>query len=66
MARPPAAGRKTAIGQAGIDAFDAWTRERVETGYLHNHACMWFASIWTFTLRLHLARQFLGYVAGTA
>jgi deoxyribodipyrimidine photo-lyase len=24
----------------------------VETGYLHNHARMWFASIWIFTLRL--------------
>jgi deoxyribodipyrimidine photo-lyase len=23
-----------------------------ETGYLHNHARMWFASIWIFTLRL--------------
>ncbi len=22
------------------------------TGYLHNHARMWFASIWIFTLRL--------------
>ena len=26
--------------------------ELVETGYLHNHARMWFASIWIFTLRL--------------
>lgn len=24
----------------------------METGYLHNHARMWFASIWIFTLRL--------------
>ncbi|MEO0369860.1 MAG: FAD-binding domain-containing protein [Pseudomonadota bacterium] len=39
-------------GQTGIDAFDAWARELVETGYLHNHARMWFASIWIFTLRL--------------
>lgn len=36
----------------GIDCFDAWARELVETGYLHNHARMWFASIWIFTLRL--------------
>jgi len=36
----------------GIDAFDAWARELVETGLLHNHARMWFASIWIFTLRL--------------
>ncbi len=39
-------------GRTGIDAFDAWARELAETGYLHNHARMWFASIWIFTLRL--------------
>ena len=39
-------------GRTGIDAFDAWAQELVETGYLHNHARMWFASIWIFTLRL--------------
>ncbi len=39
-------------GQTGIDAFDAWAAELVETGYLHNHARMWFASIWVFTLKL--------------
>jgi deoxyribodipyrimidine photo-lyase len=39
-------------GRTGIDCFDAWARELAETGYLHNHARMWFASIWIFTLRL--------------
>lgn len=39
-------------GRTGIDCFDTWARELVETGYLHNHARMWFASIWIFTLRL--------------
>ena len=39
-------------GRTGIECFDAWARELVELGYLHNHARMWFASIWIFTLRL--------------
>ncbi len=39
-------------GQTGIDAFDHWAHELAETGYLHNHARMWFASIWIFTLGL--------------
>ncbi|WP_448584999.1 FAD-binding domain-containing protein [Thermaurantiacus sp.] len=39
-------------GKTGIDCFDFWARELVETGYLHNHARMSFASIWIFTLRL--------------
>lgn len=39
-------------GRTGIECFDAWAEELAETGYLHNHARMWFASIWIFTLRL--------------
>jgi deoxyribodipyrimidine photo-lyase len=39
-------------GKTGIGGFDAWAQELVATGYLHNHARMWFASIWVFTLRL--------------
>jgi deoxyribodipyrimidine photo-lyase len=39
-------------GRTGIDCFDAWVHELITTGYLHNHARMWFASIWIFTLRL--------------
>ncbi|MBE7199723.1 MAG: deoxyribodipyrimidine photolyase, partial [Parafilimonas terrae] len=39
-------------GRTGLDAFDAWAEELVATGWLHNHARMWFASIWIFTLRL--------------
>jgi deoxyribodipyrimidine photo-lyase len=39
-------------GETGIDAFDAWIGELTATGYLHNHARMWVASIWIFTLRL--------------
>jgi hypothetical protein len=39
-------------GRTGIEAFDVWAQELVQTGYLHNHARMWFASIWIFTLKL--------------
>ena len=39
-------------GCTGIDGFDDWARELTDTGWLHNHARMWFASIWIFTLRL--------------
>lgn len=39
-------------GKTGLAYFDAWACELVETGYLHNHARMWFASIWIFTLGL--------------
>jgi deoxyribodipyrimidine photo-lyase len=39
-------------GNTGIDCFDAWVDELLETGYLHNHARMWFASIWVFTIQL--------------
>jgi len=47
-------------GDTGIACFDHWCRELKETGYLHNHARMWFASIWIFTLRLpwELGAQF--------
>lgn len=44
--------RAAVNGATGIDGFDHWSRELLETGYLHNHARMWFASIWIFTLRL--------------
>lgn len=38
--------------RSGIAAMDAWTSELIETGYLHNHTRMWYASIWIHTLRL--------------
>ncbi|MEL7299219.1 MAG: FAD-binding domain-containing protein [Pseudomonadota bacterium] len=39
-------------GETGIDCFDYWANQLTDTGYLHNHARMWFASIWIFTLEL--------------
>ncbi|RFA13816.1 DNA photolyase [Subtercola boreus] len=47
-----AAYRDAVTGHSGIDAMDAWALELIETGYLHNHTRMWFASIWIFTLGL--------------
>lgn len=44
--------RRARTGHTGIECFDAWVRELAETGWLHNHARMWFASIWIFTLKL--------------
>lgn len=44
--------QRAMAGATGIDCFDAWAIQLRETGYLHNHARMSFASIWIFTLRL--------------
>ncbi len=38
--------------QSGIACFDAWVQKLQQTGLLHNHERMWFASIWIFTLQL--------------
>jgi len=43
---------KAENGRTEIAVFDEWVQELVETGYLHNHSRMWFASIWIFTLGL--------------
>ena len=39
-------------GNTKIPCFNDWVLELKEFGYLHNHARMWFASIWIFTLGL--------------
>jgi deoxyribodipyrimidine photo-lyase len=49
---PPEGYAAAIAGRTGIACFDAWVAELTETGNLHNHARMWFASIWIFTLRL--------------
>ena len=44
---------KNAIeGNTNIECFNEWVNELKENNYLHNHARMWFASIWVFTLDL--------------
>lgn len=40
------------ITNTNVHIFNEWAKELFETGYLHNHARMWFASIWIFTLKL--------------
>jgi deoxyribodipyrimidine photo-lyase len=52
LADPPDGYQDAIEGRTGIEGFDDWARELVETGWLHNHARMWFASIWIFTLKL--------------
>ena len=44
--------QQAVTGKTGIDCFDYWSAELQNTNYLHNHARMWFASIWIFTLGL--------------
>ena len=39
-------------GSTDIDCFNQWIKELKNYNYLHNHARMWFASIWIFTLGL--------------
>ncbi|MDA9751818.1 DNA photolyase [Candidatus Pelagibacter sp.] len=39
-------------GKTNVDCFNEWVNELKENNYLHNHARMWFASIWIFTLEL--------------
>jgi deoxyribodipyrimidine photo-lyase len=39
-------------GNSGIEPIDTFARELVETGYMHNHARMWFASYWIHVAQL--------------
>ncbi len=39
-------------GKTSIECFNTWVNELKNHNYLHNHARMWFASIWIFTLGL--------------
>ena len=44
--------KKAVEGNTSIECFNEWVNELKENNYLHNHARMWFASIWVFTLEL--------------
>lgn len=52
LGNPPPGYAAAVSGTTGLPGFDDWARELVASGWLHNHARMWFASIWIFTLRL--------------
>ncbi len=39
-------------GKTDLECFNQWVNELKKNNYLHNHARMWFASIWIFTLEL--------------
>ena len=55
---------KAVDGNTGINCFDSWVSELKNTGYIHNHARMWFASIWVHTLKLpwELGADFLTHL----
>lgn len=44
--------RAVAAGEGGVACMDAIARELIATGYLHNHARMWWASYWIHVERL--------------
>jgi deoxyribodipyrimidine photo-lyase len=44
--------RAACEGRTDLPFFNEWVKELADTGYLHNHTRMWFASVWIFTLQL--------------
>ena len=44
--------QRAVSGTTDIEPFNVWCRELIESGYLHNHARMWFAHVWLFVFRL--------------
>lgn len=47
-----ARAEEVAQGRSGVAVMDRFARELMETGYLHNHARMWWASHWIHGERL--------------
>lgn len=43
---------EVAAGRSGVAVMDRFARELLETGYVHNHARMWWASFWIHVERL--------------
>lgn len=44
--------REVAAGESGVAIMDHFAKELIETGYLHNHARMWWASFWIHVEKL--------------
>ncbi len=44
--------RQVAAGESGVEIMDYFARELTSTGYLHNHARMWWAAYWIHVERL--------------
>ena len=47
-----ARARDVMSGESGVACMDAIARELIDTGYLHNHARMWWASFWIHVEKL--------------
>lgn len=43
---------QVAAGESGVEIMDHFARELISTGYLHNHARMWWAAFWIHVERL--------------
>ncbi len=44
--------KAVAAGESGVACMDAIVQELIATGYVHNHARMWWASYWIHAERL--------------
>ena len=49
---PCAKARAAMSGEGPVAVINHFARELIDTGYLHNHARMWFAAYWIHTLQL--------------
>jgi len=47
-----ARAKQVMSGESGVACMDVIARELIETGYLHNHARMWWASFWIHVEKL--------------
>lgn len=61
-----ARAKAVAAGESGVAVMDTFARELLDTGYMHNHARMWWASFWIHVEKLpwelgaaHFYRQLL-------